>query len=392
MAGNLVLNEGSLFVKKEVTEGTYIAEASGNDAVEVIEGLELSPSREFLERANRTGTIESVSGKVGMKSMSATIPVELKSGASEGALPETAPFYEGLLGFQETQTATTTKTGNTSSQLEIEDADISKFSVGQIVLIKESGAFHVSPISAVDSTVGFANITLLIPAGSAFSDNVVISAFSHYKHGNQAPTLSITEYRGGKVRETAMGMRSTSCEISNFATGQIPQASFSLEGLDYSREVGTPLFSPIYDSETGADVPLVLNAKVFKGANELQLNELTLTMTNEISFKTATADPAGKIGSRFTKFSISGSINPYMSETDVDQFNDFNNNESFSLFAYASNPSATAGEFSGVVAFYLPNCKVTELAVGDQEGLLTDQISFGAYRSNGGDSVHLGFI
>jgi hypothetical protein len=46
MAIGVITNESSLFLKTEVTEGTYVAPAAATDAVEVLaEGLELNKTR-----------------------------------------------------------------------------------------------------------------------------------------------------------------------------------------------------------------------------------------------------------------------------------------------------------------------------------------------------------
>ena len=81
-----------------------------------------------------------------------------------------------------------------------------------------------------------------------------------------------------------------------------------------------------------------------------------------------------------------------MENDDVDRFNSFNLNEDVSIFGYAYNPTNVAGEFNQIVAFYLPQAKITEMPTGDQDGILTDQIAFKAYRKEGNDTIFLGFI
>ena len=45
-----------------------------------------------------------------------------------------------------------------------------------------------------------------------------------------------------------------------------------------------------------------------------------------------------------------------------------------------------------LVAFYLPNCRSTEIATADEDGILTDAISGQGYKTLGNDSVFLAFI
>lgn len=391
MGIGLVTDEGSVFIEKEVTEGTYVAESAGASAIEVLsDGLEFTPTKELLERDNRTSTVEKVPARVGQKSMAGTVPVEFRAGSTEGALPETDPLWDALLGGMRTYTASTSSTGHTTTVINLGLGDGAKYAVGDIIKVKEYdqnplNEDHVSPIVDVTGDV----ITLLIPYFQAFTDNVEIAAGVTYYHASGAPTLSVTNYLGGEIREKAIGMRCVSGEISNFNTGQLAQVSFSLEGLDFQREVGTPLFSPSFDT---SEPPVVLCAKVYKDATELTVNAVSITMANTLGFLTSTASKNGKIASRITEFTCNFTINPYMEDDDVDIFNIFSDNSSFSLFGSAHNPGAAQEEHLENVAYYMPNCRIPEIATGDEDGILTDQISGQAYKTLGNDTVFISFI
>jgi len=391
MGIGLVTDEGSVFIEKEVTEGTYVAEASGAAAIEVLsDGLEFTPTKELLERNNRTSTVEKVPSRVGQKSMAGTVPTEYKAGSTEGAVPETDPLYEALLGGKRTYTSTISDIGHTTVLLELGVGDGAKYAVGDIIKVKEYdenpvNEDHVSPIKAI---VGD-QLELLIPYFQAFTANVVIAAGVTYYHASGAPTVSVTNYLGGKIREKAIGMRCVSGEIANFSTGQLATTSFSLEGLNFDREVGTPLFSPVFDSSLP---PVILCAKVFKNAQEITVNSVGITMANTLGFLTSTASCNGKISSRITEFVTNFSINPYMEDDDVDNFTLFNDNTAFSLFGSAYNAGATKDEKLENVAFYMPNCRIPEITTGDEDGILTDAISGTAYKDQGNDTIFISFI
>ena len=187
-------------------------------------------------------------------------------------------------------------------------------------------------------------------------------------------------------------MRPVSAELSNFATGQLPEMSFSLEGLDFAREVGQPLFSPEYDSQNGAEPPVVLCSKVYKDATELTLNSLSISFTNTLGFLTSTASCSGKISSRVTKFQVGFTINPYMEDNDVALFTLFEDNSAFSIFGSSNNYGATQNEKDQVVAFYMPNCRIPEITTGDEDGILTDAINGTAHRDAGNDTIFMAFI
>lgn len=394
MAIGLVADEGSVFIKKEVTEGTYVAEGASTDAVEVLaDGLEFTPTKELLERNNRTSTVEAVPARVGQKSMAAAIPTEFKAGPTEGATPQTGALYEALLGGKDVLVAKTSLTGHTAAKIYLAALDIAQYKIGHIVKVNQSvisGEDHVSPIKDIGNDMGGDYIELLVPkASGVFSDNVGIAAGVNYFHQSGAPTLSVTNYLGGQIREKAIGMRAVSCEVANFSTGQLPTATFNLEGLDFAREVGTPLFTPAYDTSLP---PVVLCSKVYKDAAELTVNAVTLSLTNTLGFLTSTASCSGKISSRITDFAVNFTINPYMEDDDTDIFDIFANNTAFSLFGSSNNKTDTAGEKKEVVAFYMPNCRIPEIATGVEDGILTDAINGQAYKTNGNDTIFIAFI
>ena len=391
MGIGLVTDEGSVFVEKEVTEGTYVAESAGASAIEVLsDGLEFTPTKELLERDNRTSTVEKVPAKVGQKSMAGTMPFEFRAGSSEGAAPESDALWEALLGGKRTYTATTSITGHGTDTIELGVGDGAKYGVGDIIKVKEydqnpANEDHVSPIKSIAGD----QLTLEVPYFQAFTDNVEIAAGVTYFHQSGAPTLSVTNYLGGEIREKAIGMRAVSGEISNFNTGQLPQVSMGLEGLDFQREVGTPLFTPAFDT---SEPPVVLCAKVYKDGVELTVNAVSISMANTLGFLTSTASKNGKIASRITEFTTNFTINPYMEDDDVDLFTIFSDNTSFSLFGSAHNPGAAQEEHLENVAFYMPSCRIPEIATGDEDGILTDAISGQAYKNAGNDTVFISFI
>jgi hypothetical protein len=391
MGFGLVADEGSVFIKKEVTEGVYVAEAAGADAIEVLsDGLEFTPTKELLERNNRTSTVEAVPSRVGQKSMAAAIPTEFKAGSTEGAAPETSDLWEALLGGKDVLTQVTSLTGHTTQKIYV--TDNSQYKIGHIVKINQSaiaGEDHVSPISEVGNDLGVEFIKLLVPYSVAFSNAVVIAASTNYFHQSGAPTLSLTNYLGGEIREKAIGMRAVSMEIANFSTGQLPTSTFQLEGLDFSRAVGTPLFAPAYDASLP---PVVLCSKVYKDSAEITVNAVTLSLTNTLGFLTSTASCSGKISSRITDFAANFTINPYMENDDVDIFNLFANNTGFSLFGSSNNKTDTVGEKKECIAFYMPNCRIPEISTGVEDGILTDAISGQAYKTLGNDTVFIAFI
>lgn len=373
--GYSIKNNLKFAVMKEVTEGVYVAPASGADFIQVLQdGAEMTPSREVLER-NVLGTgLARVAPRAGLKSVSGSIPVEMKSGSTEGAVPEWGVILESLMGAKRNSAAITTGTGHTTSVINV--SSTANLKVGDVVTIEQSGAYHSSPIA---SLVANTSITLLVPMTDAPDDNVVISAFQTYTMAESGhPTLSVSKYVENAILEKAMGCRATSMSLDNFTTAQIASLAFGYEGLDFDRLESAPAFTPSFDT---SETPTIINACIYQNGTEIYFNELSLSIENTIGFIQNTCD--GKTGSRITARSVSGSMNPFKQNDNIDNYNNFNQNLPFSLYVTAKNPTAVEGEYHQSVSFYLPYCKITELGEGDNDGVLVDQISFSANTENG---------
>lgn len=388
----LVKGQSSLYLTEEVTPGTYVAPSVDSDGIEPNQdGIEFTMSREEIERNTLTDTIESVAPRLGTKNVTGAFALEYKAGATAGAEPRGGKLFKALLGSKRSSSAITTKSsGNTASFLAVEDADISSLKKGDIVLVKKPGAFECRPIAAVDETPGAAGILLAFDLGSTPPASVVIEAFTTYLHSSDERSLSATWYPGGEIEEQVSGLNVASASLEGWSANGTPSWSFSLQGLDLQKSVGQPSVAVNFGSD--AEVPVMQGALAYLGSEPIDYIELGLSVENTISTLPAANKMTGKLGSRKNRLAVTGSINPYMSATDVSRWDSFNNGDTTSLFAYAYNPTGTAGEFNEVIALWLPNIKITNMPAGDQDGVLTDNIEFRAFRNEGGDSLFLGFI
>jgi hypothetical protein len=391
--GFVVKGKSSVYLTEEVTEGVYVAPVAA-DAVEVLEdGVGFEFTRDEIERNLTSATIEIEASRLGLKQVSGSIPVEFKAGAVEGAKPRENVLFKSLLGGNRQITTTSiTKTGNTASILQIEDADISKYKKNDIILIKESGRYEARPILLVDSTIGFAEITLAIPLSAAPSDNVVIGKSAIYHHKDAAPTFSATHYIGGAIKETVTGSRAISASLESWEGGSVSSFNFAIEALDLDQvdETIPPLLAASFSGE--ALPPVLLGACVWINGIKVKYNSLSLNLENTKAEILSACSESGKIGSRFTQFVATGEVAPYMDDDNVDRFSAFNNNDSISVFGYASNPTSVAGEIEQVISFWFPQAKITAMPNGDQDGIMTNNIAFKGFKDAGEDTVFLGFI
>lgn len=385
-------------VEIESTEGTHVDPTSGASFIQPLsDGLEIAPAKELLDRNNLNASIGKSTPRTGIQSVTGTIPVEMKAeGSTEGAEPEYGPLLQGCLGTKRNQSASITMSdaddagGNPYSDtiIRLADADANKINVGDTIVTKRAAAFHTSPVKSVNNTAGQVEVELEVadPAG-AYADGIEIAAFSTYFTANSGhPSLSITKYVEDAVRETATGSRCTSMALNNFTTGQLADLAFGFEGLSFDRTLTAPSFTPTFDP---ALPPVILSACVFQNGQQIDINELTISVENTLGFITSTCEPSGKRASRITERTVTGTINPYKQDDNIDDFNRFESNQTFSLFATAYNPTTTDGEYGQVVSFYMPNCLITELGEADQDGVLQETLTFSANRGDDGSEEEI---
>jgi len=388
-----VKNNNSYAIEVEATEGTYVAPQSADSYVQVLkDGAEMTRTQETLSRDVFTSSIGQTQSRLGTKSVSGSLPVEFRTAEVEGDAPEADALYSSALGSKKSRAAVTSLTGHTTTRIEIDDADISSFSQYDIVLVKEAANHELSWVNSVDTTIGAAGIELGQALTAAPSDGVEISAVTQYCTADSGhPSLSITKYIESAKDETAVGSKVTSMSLENFETGSIPSITFGFEGLSFDSTLTASPFEPDYD---GTQPPIALRACLFQSGVEIPVNNIAFSMENTLGFVTATCAPNGRISSRPTNRTITGSFNPYKSNDELVQFQNFKCNTPYTLFFYAFNPIFDAnceptGEIENAVAVLLTNVITTELGESDSDGLLVEDVTFQATRGPSGTDEEL---
>ena len=390
-----VKNNTVYAVEEESTEGTYVAPTAATSYVQALsDGAELNPAKETVERNIFNGSIGKSTPRTSTKSVSGAIPVEMKSAGS--AIPEFDKLLRSALGSRRTVTATTiddTDSGgtHTTTRAYLADADAGKYNVGDIVTVEKTGAYHTSPISAKSDTPGDVYIDFLVPASAAFLDTEVIKATTTYVTADSGhPSLSISKYIEEARLEQATGCKVTSMAMENFTTGQLASYNFGFEGLNFDASLTAQPHTPDFEDSLP---PIILNACVYQDSTQVDVNDVSWTIENSLGFVTSTCSANGRISSRPTERTVSGSFNPYKQDDSVNQWDNFKDDTQFSIFGFAYLPSATAGEYTNVVSFYMPNCNISEISEADQDGNLQNDISFSASRGSAGEEeeMYLGF-
>lgn len=390
-----VIKAGTIVgIEAESTEGTYVAPSGTGVYLQTLEGLDITPAREVITRQLLDDSVGQETPRMGMKSVQATIPVEFRANGTAGSAPDFDLLVKGALGaVRNSATATAKNTSHSSTVINIEDADISKYAVGDCVLVKESGEYDIRPISAVNTGTGTAAITFPFAlTGGAPANTVAIEAFRTYYPANTGhPSLSVSTYWGNTVREAILGAKVSSMSLENFAAGQVASLNFGLEGLNFTRIDGAAPHTPVFDAGLP---PIILNACIYRNGTSMEIPSFSLQVNNTLGAMTSTCSANGKTSQRVVSREVTGTINPYMDDTAVTRFDDWVAGTTFSLFAFAYNPTSTAGQFEDAVAIWMPNCVTTEMKVADQDGVLVDEIGFMATRGTDGttNEIYMTFI
>ena len=387
MAIGVILNESTIALQVESTEGTYAAPGDGTDYIESLsDGLEMTKTIEEIERDVLGGTVEKEASRRGIPEVTGTIPVEFRASGTAGGAPQALDKQlRSLLGGKRQAATADTTTGATSTVLTFTSHPFLK---GDSVLVKEAGAFEVRPISAITSTT--ITFPFALDAGAPADGVTVEAVTTYFSSTSDSVTLSAEMNYGGEIKDKVAGLRVNSGSLENFTVGQVPSMNFGLAGLSSDRSDATPDYAADFSAD--ALPPVALEACLWISGVKLSYSELSLSIENEVAQITDACSANGKIGSRITGQTVSFTANPYADDTTFANYTNWDNNSDVSIFFYAYNPASTAGEFSEAVAVWMPQGKLTANSAADNEGLLTDAIEFKAHRSAGSDSIFMSFI
>ena len=259
-----------------------------------------------------------------------------------------------------------------------------------MIVILESGDHTFHFITSVTS-----NDFVYTPTrGSAPADAVEISkSVTYYPANSGQDSTTIRAYWADEKKQSAVGCKIASMSLENFSTGQIPVLNFAFEGLSFAEVSGSAAFSTIFDSGLP---PLVLGAFISQNNVCIELNEFAFTLTNTVGKLPSVCSNTGNLSSSYTEREISGSFNPYLDDTSTTFADQFEANTAYSLVVFIANDSSSSGELElgSVVGFYFPNCITTERSVGDQDGILVENITFNANRGESGatEEIYMGFV
>lgn len=378
-------------IMEESAEKTYTVPSGVTKYMQVENDFNVKITRDLKEREFITGSIGLPKPLVGMKSAEASLTFEARGGADGGTKPDYAPILKSFFGSEVVRASDyLTDASSTTTSLIMAAGAGANFAVGDMVLIKKgtgNSAVRFVTAKATDTLT----IAPALAAGEVPGTGVTVSGAVTYKPANSAHvSLSLSCYWGNQIREAIIGAKVKSFSLAAWEVGEIPKFTCNLQALSYTRIDGAAPHTPTYVSQLPC---VVLNAVLMKDGVATQVKGISLAGDQEIIKAYDVADADGATAQYVTKRTITGSINPYLDDTSVANFTSYNASTSFSLLLTIGNVDSSGDFVEGsIIGVYLPQCVFTENSIGDDGGLLMENLNFRAHRGDTGttDEIYLG--
>lgn len=377
-------------VAEEVTEGTYVA-PTATDVVQVVDFPTFSPERETIERNVIKGSIGRLKPLKGIKAGTVEFNVELRAAgttASVSDAPEIDLLLESALGAKTSAGNSVTVGGSTDTLIELDTGDGASFAVGDVVLIDGEVRFVLS-VSGDQITLNRA-LTKGAPAAS-----VTVNRGTTYKPATSGhKPLSITGFLSGSANaweQRMIGCRCSSWGFTDFATGQIPKLTFTFDVLDHTSVAGTTIASPVYEDTVP---PVALAGDVYKDATSFCVNSVELTAAQVVTAETCLNTSGGRNRLFVTDRNITGTFDPFVDDSDVTIYTEWNDNTDFAIQVALSTPDSSGDFVQGTcVAVWLPQVNYTTLGFNDNDGTVAHELGFSAHESATlNDDIYIGFV
>ena len=374
-----------LALMAESTEGKAVAATAANYVEPVAEGLSFNLEREEIERNLLSDTAEPTASRVGTSTVTGEASFECRANSTTGHAPVDLDLpLRSLLGGKRSATAKATTVGNTATILKF--ASPHPFKAGDCILVKMAGKYEIRPVKSITGTT----VTLAIALSAIPADRTMAEAITTYFFDSKSSaTLTAEHYPGNELKDVIAGLRAVTGSLNDWSTGNVPKMAFTFNGLSMTKSAGSTDNSP---PDNSAMPPVVLNSCAWINGTKVEYNDFSLSIENTIADLPSACAKSGKISTRIIRQLVTGTINPYTEDSDVNRFELFDKNKDVSLFAYAYNPATNTGELNQAIAIWIPQARITALPRADLNGIYIDDIQFKAHRSSGKDSLFMSFI
>lgn len=229
---NIQTRSSVLAIKAETTEGTPVKPTAGTDAVALQPDFAMEAAFDILSNDELKSSIGKAKPILGSENPTASFSHYLRSSGVEGQAPNYGLLFKAMLGDQSTaSTQYNTVSSSTTSIVKVDTGEGATFERGEFLLIKDgTNGYSIRPIHSISGD----NLTLGFNLATAPGTGIDLGKCVLYKPANLShPTLSIWHYLGNDGAIQLMsGARVTGIDI-DLTAGQLANASYSLEGIEY---------------------------------------------------------------------------------------------------------------------------------------------------------------
>lgn len=221
-------------VKKEVTNGVYVAPSAGADFLPLRPGNELNYEPEITENDELLNDIGAAKSINTGDAVSGSHSAYLRHSGAEGQEPQLGALWESLFGSKfVVPVQQVTSASSTTTVIKV--ANGSLFRVGQALLVKKASGFKIVNIESISGN----DLTLNFALDSAPASGVGLGmAICYIPTGTDHPSFSTTKYLGnGYAIEASAGNITIEAAITMDAK-DLGSVEFSFEGTKY-------LYNPI---------------------------------------------------------------------------------------------------------------------------------------------------
>lgn len=221
-----------LAVMAESTEGTPVVPAGATDFIALQDDFTMEPALNLLENAELKASIGKAKSIVGLEAPTCSFSHYVRHSGVEGQAPNYNELLKAAFGAESVAAAEyDTVAASTTSVIKVGAGEGASFERGEALLIKDStNGYSIRPIHSVATD----DLTLGFQVSSAPALGVNLGKAVTYTPANSGhQTLTIWQYVGnsGAIQMTA-GTRVTEMSMS-IAAGELINASYSLEGIEY---------------------------------------------------------------------------------------------------------------------------------------------------------------
>lgn len=367
-----LIKDKILFAATEETVSGISEAVSASDFIETTDaGATMNGPRDKKDINPMSGNRLKKRSRKTIQNGDGAVTSYLRAGQNSGDAPETGLLLESFGFSAESQGSVVSSTGsNTTTVINVASGAELAYKVGQVILIKDSvNGDHVSPISALAD----GEITILIPASTAFDDSATIAKSINYRLDDKTDkSFTARKYFGGEVIQEIPYCKVSNIEFANIITGEVPTSAYTFSGINFLEYLETLATTPAFDTTEPA---FALEACLYKNNVKVEANEVSFSFEQTLAKKKTLCATNGIKSQKGTGlYNVSGSLTVYKNDQEIE----FSiSDDKYSVFISLFVPGAYEGAKENVISIYIPVCKTDERDTnGDIEGEVTSAISF----------------